>query len=266
VDKDNNNIVYSKSQTFKVVNSGAENKKFYLGEFENTHNGGKNTGTYAVNDIGFADQENKVVYSWSKFENYTNGTDSYANYEVVGSDEVWKVWTRESSSDNESVISNKTNSQLTVCFNPSYYRLYMYVSDKQIKSEASSAIPDSYKDSEGNETYTATISKKYTSKDDADKDASTVTDAIGNRYNTSGDHGVKGGVNYNSDYLVCRTTKVVNSSGTTTSVADMIFGESEVDAPVEYYNLNGVKMNSENLAPGLYIMRRGDKAAKVLIR
>jgi hypothetical protein len=46
----------------------------------------------------------------------------------------------------------------------------------------------------------------------------------------------------------------------------MIFGESEVDAPVEYYNLNGVKMNSEDLAPGLYIMRRGDKSAKVLIK
>lgn len=38
------------------------------------------------------------------------------------------------------------------------------------------------------------------------------------------------------------------------------------DAPVEYYNLNGVRVNSGALAPGLYIKRQGAHATKVIIR
>lgn len=42
----------------------------------------------------------------------------------------------------------------------------------------------------------------------------------------------------------------------------------ELDAAngvVEYYNLQGVKVAAENLAPGFYIARQGNKAVKVLI-
>lgn len=38
------------------------------------------------------------------------------------------------------------------------------------------------------------------------------------------------------------------------------------NAPVEYFNLQGVKMEGDNLAPGLYIRRQGAKAQKVLVK
>lgn len=41
---------------------------------------------------------------------------------------------------------------------------------------------------------------------------------------------------------------------------------ADENAPVEYYNLQGVKMPSENLTPGIYIRRQGQKASKVVIR
>lgn len=41
--------------------------------------------------------------------------------------------------------------------------------------------------------------------------------------------------------------------------------ESDQDAPVEYYNLQGVRINGE-LTPGLYIRRQGTATSKVIIR
>ncbi len=41
--------------------------------------------------------------------------------------------------------------------------------------------------------------------------------------------------------------------------------EADANAPVEYFNLQGVKVSSENLAPGFYIVRQGTKASKVYI-
>lgn len=38
------------------------------------------------------------------------------------------------------------------------------------------------------------------------------------------------------------------------------------DGPAEYFNLQGVKVSGENLAPGIYILRQGSKTSKVLIR
>ena len=49
----------------------------------------------------------------------------------------------------------------------------------------------------------------------------------------------------------------------TNNIVDVIADE---DAPVEYYNLSGIRVRSENLAPGLYIRRQGNTASKVLIR
>ncbi len=36
--------------------------------------------------------------------------------------------------------------------------------------------------------------------------------------------------------------------------------------PIEYYNLQGVKVNADNLTPGLYITRQGNKTSKMIIK
>ncbi|MCM1070072.1 MAG: leucine-rich repeat protein [[Clostridium] fimetarium] len=41
---------------------------------------------------------------------------------------------------------------------------------------------------------------------------------------------------------------------------------NESDAPAEFFNLNGVRINAEALTPGLYIKRQGGKSAKVLVK
>lgn len=56
--------------------------------------------------------------------------------------------------------------------------------------------------------------------------------------------------------------KLVYSGGT--SGIDGV--EADNSAPVEYYNLNGVKVNAGQMAPGLYICRQGSKATKVLVK
>ena len=38
------------------------------------------------------------------------------------------------------------------------------------------------------------------------------------------------------------------------------------DAPVEYYNLNGMRVNADNLDNGIYIRRQGTETTKVIIR
>ena len=37
-------------------------------------------------------------------------------------------------------------------------------------------------------------------------------------------------------------------------------------AAAEYYTLQGVRVDAENLTPGLYIRRQGTRATKLLIR
>lgn len=44
-----------------------------------------------------------------------------------------------------------------------------------------------------------------------------------------------------------------------------IFGDDN-DAPVEFFNIQGVKIPAENLLPGIYIMRRGQKTAKIYVK
>lgn len=41
---------------------------------------------------------------------------------------------------------------------------------------------------------------------------------------------------------------------------------ADENAPAEYFNINGVKMNGSDLAPGLYIRLQGRKTTKVIIR
>lgn len=49
----------------------------------------------------------------------------------------------------------------------------------------------------------------------------------------------------------------------TSSITAIEFDEN---APAEYYDLRGIRHNANALAPGLYIMRQGSKATKVIIK
>lgn len=42
--------------------------------------------------------------------------------------------------------------------------------------------------------------------------------------------------------------------------------EADANAPVEYYNLNGVRVNGDNLSAGVYVRRQGNKVSKVLVK
>ena len=53
-----------------------------------------------------------------------------------------------------------------------------------------------------------------------------------------------------------------NLSGETTGVEDILAEEGIR----EYYNLNGLKVAEENLTPGCYIVRCGNKVQKVFVR
>jgi hypothetical protein len=63
---------------------------------------------------------------------------------------------------------------------------------------------------------------------------------------------------FNNDTL----TKVTEDAG----VKTVTVAEDNTDAPVQYFNLNGIRVNGDNLTPGLYIRRQGTKASKVIIR
>ena len=45
-----------------------------------------------------------------------------------------------------------------------------------------------------------------------------------------------------------------------------ITADENVNAPVEYFNLNGVAVSADNLVPGLYITRQGSKTEKVVVK
>ncbi|MGM9852372.1 MAG: C10 family peptidase [Muribaculaceae bacterium] len=53
-------------------------------------------------------------------------------------------------------------------------------------------------------------------------------------------------------------------SDTTNAVTDITVDTG--DAQPEYYNLYGIRVDSTNLAPGLYIRRQGNKVSKILVR
>jgi len=60
---------------------------------------------------------------------------------------------------------------------------------------------------------------------------------------------------------------IINAYFSTGGVSSAIEGidADNVEGEVEYYNLQGVKVAAENLAPGFYIARQGNKVAKILI-
>ena len=52
----------------------------------------------------------------------------------------------------------------------------------------------------------------------------------------------------------------------TSGIDNVVADPDATEGPVEYWNLNGVKVNGDNLAPGIYIRRQGNKAEKFIIR
>lgn len=51
-----------------------------------------------------------------------------------------------------------------------------------------------------------------------------------------------------------------------TAAIESITADDSENTPAEYFNLQGIKVSSENLAPGLYIVRQGSKVSKTLVK
>lgn len=65
-----------------------------------------------------------------------------------------------------------------------------------------------------------------------------------------------------------RTVQVTVSPDNTVTGVDEVFGDAEADnadAPAEYYTISGVRVNGD-LAPGIYIVRRGNKVTKEVVK
>ncbi len=66
----------------------------------------------------------------------------------------------------------------------------------------------------------------------------------------------------------------VNCGGHTATIAVTVNGnggigditDDDSDKPVEYYNLNGVRLSGDTLAPGIYIRRQGSTVSKITVR
>lgn len=57
-----------------------------------------------------------------------------------------------------------------------------------------------------------------------------------------------------------------NGTGESLPASIGTINAADTNAPVEYYNLQGMRVNADNLSNGIYIRRQGSESAKVLIR
>lgn len=57
--------------------------------------------------------------------------------------------------------------------------------------------------------------------------------------------------------------RYTDEDGNISGIADVVAGQS---GEVEFYNLQGVKVDTSNLTPGIYVARRGTTATKVVVR
>lgn len=64
---------------------------------------------------------------------------------------------------------------------------------------------------------------------------------------------------YGGEYYGGFDITVTNEAG-----VDSI-GSDENNAPAEYYNMNGIRVNPKSLTPGIYIKRQGNKSYKIVI-
>lgn len=58
----------------------------------------------------------------------------------------------------------------------------------------------------------------------------------------------------------------VEDPDATTSAIDSIIVDDDENAPVEYFNIQGVRVSGEQLVPGLYIVRQGSKTSKIIVK
>jgi len=49
-------------------------------------------------------------------------------------------------------------------------------------------------------------------------------------------------------------------------IGDISVDNNNTDAPIEYFNLEGMRVSGENLAPGIYIRRQGTDVKKILVK
>ncbi len=67
----------------------------------------------------------------------------------------------------------------------------------------------------------------------------------------------------NGTYYTSCKISVTDQAG----IGDIIADEpAAVDTPAEYFTLQGVRVNADNLTPGIYIVRQGNTAKKVLVK
>lgn len=54
--------------------------------------------------------------------------------------------------------------------------------------------------------------------------------------------------------------------GKSSAVEDLYDEAVDAEAPVLYYNLQGIQVAADNLTPGVYVRVQGKKATKVVIK
>lgn len=52
----------------------------------------------------------------------------------------------------------------------------------------------------------------------------------------------------------------------TTGITDITADVDNLNAPVEFYNLQGIRVNGDNLTPGIYVRRQGSAVSKILVK
>lgn len=72
-------------------------------------------------------------------------------------------------------------------------------------------------------------------------------------------------LNHESLELAAHATenKLIAQEKTGTGVAGV---EADENAPVEYYNLNGVQVKADSMTPGVYVRRQGKNVIKVMVK
>lgn len=97
------------------------------------------------------------------------------------------------------------------------------------------------------------------------KDVKASRAAADNRVTTTTAAGsLLGTRNISYRYYTEDGVKEIQSEGTSTGIDNVVADEDAVEAPVEYYNLQGVRVM--NPTSGLYIKRQGTKVTKVMVR
>ncbi len=66
--------------------------------------------------------------------------------------------------------------------------------------------------------------------------------------------------------MVLATFKVTFNGITELAGITNVGTDTNTNAQVNYYNLNGVEINADNLTPGIYVIRQGNKTQKVLVK